>query len=186
MTEKEKVAAGQLYNPNHDPELLKEMAAAHTLCQQYNAIPFDHEAERDKALRQIVTDMGKNATIMSPFFCDYGRNIHIGDNFFANTNFTVLDGASVEIGRNVFIAPNVGLYTAGHPLDPVQRAEGIEYARPIRIGDDVWIGAGVSVLPGVTIGSRTVIGAGSVVTHDIPSDVVAAGNPCKVIKRIKE
>lgn len=184
MTEKEKAAAGLPYNPNHDPELLQEMAEAHARCQQYNALPYTDGDGRDKTIREIISDMGANATIMSPFFCDYGRNIHIGDNFFANTNFTVLDGADVTIGNNVFIAPNVGLYTASHPLDPTQRAEGIEYARPIRIGDDVWIGGGASILPGVTIGSRTVIGAGSVVTHDIPSGVVAAGNPCRVIKDI--
>ena len=128
--------------------------------------------------------MGRNACIRSPFYCDYGYNIHIGDNFFANYNFTVLDGAEVRIGNNVFIAPNVGLYTAGHPLEAAPRNAGIEYARPITIGDDVWIGAGVSVCPGVTIGRGAVIAAGAVVARDVPPYTLTGGAPAKIIRML--
>ncbi len=184
MTEKEKAALGLEYNPNKDEELLSLMRRAHTLVQQYNSIPFEDGASRAEALKAII-DIGEGGTIISPFFCDYGYNIHIGRNFFANTNFTVLDGAGVEIGDNVFIGPNVGFYTAEHPLDPAKRAEGIELARPIRIGDNVWIGGHVCVLSGVTIGARSIIGAGSTVTRDIPEDCIAVGNPCRILRSLK-
>lgn len=122
--------------------------------------------------------------IEGPVHCDYGFNIEIGDNFYANVNLVILDGAKVTIGDNVFIAPNTGIYTAGHPLEKDLRNQGLEYAKPVHIGNNVWIGAGVSIMPGVTIGDDTVIGAGSVVTRSIPSGVVAVGNPCKVLKKI--
>lgn len=123
---------------------------------------------------------------MQPFHCDYGYNIEIGENFFANYNCVILDGAKVTFGDNVFIAPNCSFYTAGHPIDVLQRNQGLEYALPIKIGNNVWIGGNVTVLPGVTIGDNTVIGAGSLVNKDIPSNVVAAGNPCRVIREITE
>lgn len=123
--------------------------------------------------------------IEQPFLCDYGYNIHIGDNFYANHNLVILDGATVKFGDNVFVAPNCGFYTAGHPIDAAERNKGLEYARPITVGNDVWIGGNVCVLPGVTIGDDCVIGAGSVVVKDIPPHSVAVGNPCKVIKKIK-
>lgn len=122
--------------------------------------------------------------IMAPFWCDYGYNIEIGENFFANHNTVILDGGGVTFGDNVFIAPNCGFYTAGHPIGFERRNQGLEYAYPITVGDNVWIGAGVQVLPGVTIGSDVVIGAGSVVTRDIPSHSVAMGNPCRVLRKI--
>ena len=128
----------------------------------------------------------ENTVILSPFQCDYGYNIEIGDNFFANVNLVILDGAKVRIGNNAFIAPNVGIYTAGHPFDVKQRNEGLEYAFPVTIGDNVWIGAQACILPGVTIGDNTVIAGGSVVTKDIPANVIAAGNPCRVIREITE
>ena len=184
MTEKEKCQRGELYNPNYDEELQAEMLTAADKCYEYNNIrPSDTEAKQ-KALAGILGKMGENCCIRSPFFCDYGYNIEVGDNFFANYNFVVLDGAKVIIGNNVFIAPNVGLHNAGHPLDAETRNQGIEYARPIRIEDDVWIGAGVQICPGVTIGRGAVIAAGSIVTRDIPPRVVAGGVPAKVIKPI--
>ena len=182
-TEKEKAAAGLLYNANYDSTLQREMYE--TCCRLYtfNQLPPWESEKREQALRELV-HAGANATVLSPFHCDYGYNIEIGDNFFANVNLVILDGAKVKIGNNVFIAPNVGIYTAGHPFDVAQRNSGLEYAYPITIGNNVWIGAGVSILPGVTIGDNTVVGAGSVVNRSLPSGVLAVGNPCRVIRRL--
>ncbi len=185
MTEKEKCRKGLPYNPNYDTELLGEMSAAADVCFRYNHIHPSQTDERDKILTSLLGSRGSNICIRSPFFCDYGYNIHVGDNFFANYNFVVLDGAEVRIGNNVFIAPNVGLYTAGHPLDASVRNTGIEYAKPIVIEDDVWIGAGVSVCPGVTIGRGAVIAAGSTVTKDVAPYSLVGGVPAKFIKSIK-
>jgi len=185
MTEKEKCRKGLPYNPNYDTELLGEMSAAADVCFRYNHILPSQTDERDKILTSLLGSRGSNICIRSPFFCDYGYNIHVGDNFFANYNFVVLDGAEVRIGNNVFIAPNVGLYTAGHPLDASVRNTGIEYAKPIVIEDDVWIGAGVSVCPGVTIGRGAVIAAGSTVTKDVAPYSLVGGVPAKFIKSIK-
>lgn len=137
-------------------------------------------------IRGILGKAGKNVTILPPFHCDYGSNIEVGDNFYANYNLTVLDVAKVTIGDNVFIAPNVAIYTAGHPIHPKARNSMYEYGISITIGNDCWIGGNVVICPGVNIGSGTVIGAGSVVTHDIPANVVAAGNPCRVIREITD
>ena len=135
-------------------------------------------------MRQLLGNTGERFKILSPFMCDYGFNITIGENFFANAGLVILDEAPVTFGDNVFIAPNCGFYTAGHPLDVTTRNAGKQYSLPIVVGDNVWIGGGVSVLPGVTIGDGVVIGAGSVVTHDIPSGFLAVGNPCRPIRRI--
>ncbi|MGL4790420.1 MAG: sugar O-acetyltransferase, partial [Anaerotignaceae bacterium] len=135
-------------------------------------------------IKKLFNKTGENFTICAPFFADYGYNIEIGENFFANHNVVILDCAKVTFGNNVFVAPNCGFYTAGHPLDATQRNEGLEYAYPITVGNDVWIGGNVVVLPGVTIGDNCVIGAGSVVKNNIPSGVVAVGNPCKVVKKL--
>lgn len=142
--------------------------------------------KKNTVIEVFLGKTGENLIIEPPFACDYGYNIEIGENFYANVNLVILDGAKVSIGANAFIAPNVGIYTAGHPLDAEQRNRGLEYARPVTIGNNVWIGAGVCILPGVTIGDNTVIGAGSVVTKDIPSNVLAVGNPCRVIKEIEQ
>ena len=186
MTEKEKCHNGLPYNPNYDQELQEEMLKAADLCFEYNnIIPSDTKA-KDEMLTRILGKRGKNSCIRSPFFCDYGYNIEVGDNFFANYNFVVLDGAKVTIGNNVFIAPNVGLHTAGHPLDSNTRNQGIEYAKPITIEDDVWIGAGVQMCPGVRIGRGAVVAAGSIVTKDVPPFTLVGGVPAKVIKDISE
>ena len=135
-------------------------------------------------MHDILGKIEGDIAIEQPFNCDYGYNISTGKNFFANFNLVILDEAPVTFGDNVFIAPNCAFYTAGHPLDPVERNKGLEYARPITVGHNVWIGGNVCVLPGVSIGDNCVIGAGSVVVRDIPANSVAVGNPCKVIKRL--
>lgn len=185
-TEKEKAAEGLLYNANYDETLQAEMKVTRGKIFEYNNLSPLQDREREAILSSLLGKMGKNVTVISPFYCDYGYNIEVGDNFFANTNFVVLDGAKVTIGNNVFIAPNVGIYTAGHPLDVEQRNEGLEYAFPITIGDNVWIGGHVCIMPGVTIGNGAVIGAGSVVTKDIPANVLAVGNLCRVLREITE
>lgn len=184
-TEKQKAAEGLLYDANNDPELQQEMMNTRCLLHEYNLLPPDHTTEREQLIHRIV-NMDKGGCIISPFYCDYGYHIHIGKNFFANTNLVILDGADVSIGDNVFIAPNVGIYTAGHPLDIDRRNAGLEYAYPIRIGNNVWIGGNVVILPGVTIGDGAVIGAGSVVTRDIPPHTLAVGNPCRPLRKIEE
>ncbi len=183
MTEKEKRDAGLIYDANYDEYLLGEMTQVQNLCFKYNSTaPGD--PDRDRLIRNILGKAGENITIRSPFYCDYGYNIEVGDNFFANFNTIILDGARVTFGDNVFIAPNCGFYTAGHPIDFPRRNAGLEYAWPIKVGDNVWFGAGVSVMPGVTIGSNVVIGAGSIVTKDVPDNVIAVGNPCRVLREI--
>ena len=141
-------------------------------------------AARTELIRRLFGRTGKNFQIEQPFYCDYGYNIEIGENFYANVNCVILDGAAVRFGDNVFIAPDCGFYTAGHPFDVEQRNKGLEYAHPITVGNNVWIGAKVCVLPGVTIGDNCVIGAGSIVTRDIPAGSLAVGNPCRVIRQI--
>lgn len=185
MTEKEKAAKGLLYDANNDPDLLGNMEKASVLLYKYNSLHPMKKDEQKKLLNRLLKNVGENSVIRPPFFCDYGYNIEIGDNFFANVNLVILDGAQVCIGNNVFIAPNVGIYTAGHPLDAKQRNRGLEYAYPITIGNNVWIGASVTILPSVTIGDNSVIGAGSVVNKDIPANVVAVGNPCRIIRQIE-
>lgn len=186
MTEKEKMLKGMLYDANYDPQLIEERLECKELCRDYNELRPKDIAGRNALLRKILGAAGDGLLVEQPFYCDYGYNIRVGKNFFANFNLVILDEAPVTFGDNVFVAPNCGFYTAGHPVDAPERNIGLEYARPITVGDDVWIGAGVSVLPGVTIGSNCVIGAGSVVTRDIPSNSIAVGNPCRVIKTIAD
>lgn len=185
-TEKMKAHAGKLYDANYDPELLAERAACAELLYDYHQLRPSQEAERRSLLRRLFGRVGENATVVPPFHCDYGYNIEVGENFFLNAGCVILDGAKVSFGDNVFVAPHCGFYTAGHPLDVARRNQGLEYARPITIGDNVWIGAEVCVLPGVSIGEGSVIGAGSVVTKDIPAHVLAFGNPCRVIRQLTE
>ena len=184
MTEKEKMLNGMIYDANYDAQLIAERMECKEMCRDYNDIrPKDME-RRNALLRKMLGSVKGELLIEQPFHCDYGYNIHVGENFYANFNLVILDGAKVTFGDNVFVAPNCGFYTAGHPLDAEERNKGLEYARQIKVGDNVWIGAGVSVLPGVTIGDNCVIGAGSVVNRDIPDNTVAAGNPCRVIKTL--
>ena len=184
MTEKEKMLKGMIYDANNAPELIAERADCKELCHDYNHLrPKDIEGRR-RIIMELLGSVKGNFLIEQPFLCDYGYNIHIGDNFYANHNLVILDEAPVIFGDNVFIAPNCGFYTAGHPIDAAERNRGLEYARPITVGNDVWIGPDVCVLPGVTIGDDCVIGAGSVVVKDIPPHSVAVGNPCKVIRKI--
>ena len=186
MTEKEKRDLGFLYNPNYDEELQAEVLACNDLCHEFNAIkPSDRDSQRS-LLKKILGKVGTFPTANTPFWVDYGYNTEVGDYFFANHNCQILDGAKVKFGDYVFIAPNCTFTTAEHALDTEQRNEGLEVALPITVGDNVWFGAGVTVLGGVTIGSDTVIGAGSVVTRDIPSGVIAVGVPCRVLRKITD
>lgn len=185
MNAKEKMLAGLLYNPNFE-ELNQERSRSKELCFAYNALPADSLEKRREILTKLLGKTGKSFEIQPSFWCDYGYNIELGENFFSNHNLVILDCARVTFGDNCLVAPNCGFYTAGHPLDAEQRNSGLEFALPITVGNNVWIGGNVVVLPGVTIGDNTVIGAGSVVTKDLPSGVIAAGNPCKVIRTVPE
>jgi acetyltransferase-like isoleucine patch superfamily enzyme len=184
FTEREKMLAGLLYDANYNPELLEERNVAKDLCFEFNHTKPSDTATQTALIQKLIGKVGDNVTILAPFWCDYGSNIEIGDNFFANHNCVILDGAMVTFGDNVFIAPDGGFYTAGHPLDAERRNQGLEYAKPITVGDNVWIGGGVKVMPGVTIGDNAVIGGGSVVTKDIPANVIAVGNPCRILREI--
>ena len=186
MTEKEKMKNKMLYNANYDEELLKERLKAKDLCYEYNNLKPSDIKKQNEIIKKLFGKVDENFCIVAPFWCDYGYNIEVGKNFFANHNMVILDGAKVKFGNNVFIAPNCGFYTAGHPIDFERRNIGLEYAYPITIGNNVWIGAGVQVMPNVVIGDNVVIGAGSVVVKNIPSNSVAVGNPCKVIRAITE
>lgn len=186
MTEKKKAKAGLLYNNNYDKELIEERLNCQAACQEYNQLPVRDIEGRKAQIKKIIDQIGDDFCIEQPFRCDYGYNIQIGNGFYSNYNLVILDEAKVIIGNNVFVAPDCGIYTAGHPVNVRQRNEGLEYAKSVVIGDNVWIGGGVKIMPGVSIGDNTVIGAGSVVTKNIPSGVIAVGNPCKVMKEISE
>ena len=185
MTEKEKMLAGLPYSAV-DAQLLKELNECKDIIHQYNELLPSKRAERTAMLKALLGSVGDdNILINQPFYCDYGKHISVGKRFFANFNFTVLDEALVTIGDDCFIGPNVGIYTACHSTDPVERNTRREWALPVTIGNNVWIGGSVTILAGVTIGDNVTIGAGSVVTRDIPSDVVAIGNPCRPIKSVQ-
>ncbi len=173
--------SGELYNAL-DPELSNERVQTRLLLKKLNDSREDQVELRSEILRELMPNAGKDLWLQPPFYCDYGTNIKTGEKVFFNFNCVVLDVTHVTIGSRTLFGPNVQIYTATHPLDHNERATGLEYAKAIKIGDDVWIGGSVVICPGVSIGDRTVIGAGSVVTKDIPSDVFAAGNPCKVIR----
>lgn len=179
----QKMVSGEEYQAD-DPEIIRVLNLTKDAIRAYNQIQPTRLEEREKAIRKIIGKCGVKPFFNQPFLCDYGVNIRVGDRFFANFNFTVLDEAYVTIGDDVFIGPNVNLYTACHSTDPVERNTRREWAEPITIGNNVWIGGSVTVLPGVTIGDNCTIGAGSVVTKDIPANSIAVGNPCRVIKKV--
>jgi acetyltransferase-like isoleucine patch superfamily enzyme len=168
-----------------DESVIAEMKKCRKLLHKLNNTEFDNLEEISKIAASLL-GKSENAFINPPFFCDYGSHIEVGKNFFANYNCTILDVAKVKIGDNCFLAPNVAIYTAGHPIYPTTRNSGYEYGKEITIGDNVWIGGSTVICPGVHIGSNVVIGAGSVVTKDIPDWCIAAGNPCRVIRPITE
>lgn len=170
------------YNPLFEKEIEKGMEK----CHQYNQLSPNDKAAQQEILSDLIGKMGKNVVITPPFWCDYGYNITLGDHFYSNHNMVITDGAKVTFGDNVFVAPNCCFTTAEHAIDPEQRKAGIEIAKPITIGNNVWIGAGSTILAGVTIGDNTVIGAGSVVKKSIPANVIAVGVPCKVLREITE
>lgn len=182
MSEEEKMLSGELYNSN-DEQLIKKLINAKKLCNKYNNLDIEDEQKAKEIIQKLFSKTGNQFTIMPNFYCDYGFNIEIGENFYSNHNLVILDANKVSFGDNVKIGPNCGFYTSGHPMDKENRKK-VEFAKPIKIGNDVWIGGNVCVMPGVTIGDDTVIGAGSVVTKDIPANVVAVGNPCKIIKKL--
>lgn len=184
-TEKEKMLAGELYDPL-DKQLSDERLRTRLLIKELNDSREDETEERVRILKELIPNAGDGLWLQPPFYCDYGSNMVVGERVFFNFNCVVLDVMQVTIGSRTMFGPNVQLYTATHPLNHIERSSGVEYAKPIAIGEDVWMGGSVVVCPGVTIGDRSVIGAGSVVTKDIPSDVFAAGNPCRVIRSLAQ
>ena len=185
MTEKEKMLSGELYNPS-DPELKEEAKRSRRLVTIYNNTAPEQKEYRNEILKELLGSTGNKITIEPPFHCDYGSNIYIGERFYANFDCIILDVAEVYIGKNCLFGPRVCVYTPGHSIDAEERNSGIEFGKAVTIGDNVWIGGSAVINPGVTIGNNVVIGSGSVVTHDIPDNVVAAGNPCRVIRPITD
>lgn len=179
------IEAGHVYN-DLTPELIAARQAAVILSDEYNGSFGRPPVEREAILRRLLGSIGSGVHFEPTFRCEFGRNIHIGANFYANFDCVMLDGGGIHIGDNVLLAPRVGIYTTNHALDPVERAAGACVAKPVRIGDRVWVGAGVHINPGVSIGEGSVIGSGSVVTSDVPAGVIAAGVPCRVIRAITE
>ena len=186
MTEKEKMLNQLMYDTSIGDELAQERNHCKDFCYEYNNLRPSQRTEQNELMRKILGKTKEGFFITAPFWCDYGYNIEIGDRFYSNHNLVILDTAKVTFGDYVYIGPNCGFYAAGHPIDAERRNKGLAYAYEITVGDNVWFGGGVQVMPGVTIGSNVVIGAGSVVTKDIPDNVVAAGNPCRVLRPITE
>ncbi len=185
MTEREKMLAGELYYDG-DKEILEGLARAKELCEEYNRTPRTATETRRAIIKKLLGKTGENFNIESNVWFDYGCNTEIGENFYCNHDCVFLDCAKITFGDNVFIAPQCGFYTAGHPLEAKLRAKGYEFAKPITVGSNVWFGGGVKVMPGVTIGDGAVIGGGSVVASNIPPNCVAVGNPARVVKKIEQ
>ena len=186
MTEREKIHSGKIYWPN-DPTIMEEQLGYLDLMDEYNRTPRRLQAERYEMLKRLFGSVGENCYIESPYFANWGgHHVHLGSNIYANAGLKLVDDTHIYIGDCTMLGPNVTIATAGHPIDPTLRARGLQYNLPVGIGKNCWLGAGVIVMPGITIGDNTVIGAGSVVTKDIPSGVVAVGNPCKVLREVGE
>ena len=183
-TEKEKMLNGELYN-SQDQTLVKERENARRLTRLYNGTVETEYKERTRLLKELFGSMGENIYIEPNFRCDYGYNIHIGENFYANFDCVILDVCKVKIGDNCLIAPGVHIYTATHPINPYERITGAEYGKAVEIKNNVWIGGGAIINPGITIGNNVVIASGSVITKDVPDNVVVGGNPAKIIKQIE-
>ncbi|MDE5843470.1 MAG: sugar O-acetyltransferase [Muribaculaceae bacterium] len=175
--------SGDIYDASH-PDLISRLENTREKLWEFNNLRPSNKKEMQHLLSDILGSHGSQFHFNQPFRCDYGCNIFLGENFFANFNLTILDEAEVRIGDNCFIGPNVSIYTACHPLDAENRNKALEWAEPVNIGDNVWIGGSATILPGVTIGDNVVVGAGAVVTKDIPSNVVIGGNPARIIKRL--
>lgn len=184
-SEKEKMLSEELYDAS-DPELSADRKRARVLFKKFNDSSEEEKLERKQVLKELIPSSGAKLWIEPPFYCDYGKNITVGDHVYFNFNCVVLDVAKVTIGNRTLFGPNVQIYTATHPIKAELRASGLESGKAITIGDDVWIGGSTVICPGVTIGDRSVVGAGSVVTKNIPADVFAGGNPCKVIRLLNE
>jgi maltose O-acetyltransferase len=183
MTEKERMLSGKLYMAT-DADLEKDRATGRKLTRLFNQTT--ESGYGIELLKELFEETGEKLYIEPPFHCDYGRNIVIGENFYANYDCIIIDVGKVKIGNNVFFGPRVGIYTAGHPIDATVRNTLLEFGKPVTIGNDVWVGGNVVINPGTTIGDNVVIGSGSVVTKDIPANAIAAGNPCKVLREINE
>jgi len=184
-SEKEKMLAGELYDAR-DKQLTDERVKARLLLKKLNESREDQQEIRERILKQLLPNAGSGLWLQPPFYCDYGANIILGEKVFFNFNCVILDVAQVAIGSRTLFGPNVQIYTATHPVNYLERSSGLEYGKPIVIGEDVWIGGSAIICPGVTIGNRSIIGAGSVVIKDIPDDVIAVGNPCVVVKVLTE
>lgn len=184
LQELEKMMSGEPYDASDNTELLDILQETQEMCRNYNNLRPSQQEEKDALIKRILGRTGEQLKVLQPFFCDYGFNIEVGENFFANTNMVILDEAKVTFGDHVFIGPNCSFYTPCHPIDAESRNAGKQWSLPVNVGNNVWFGGNVTVCPGVSIGDNAVIGAGSVVTHDIPANVVAAGNPCEIIKSI--
>jgi len=183
MTERERMFAGKIYSPS---KVKSQWLVTRKAIKKFNDSEFWKDDSAFEELKGIFAYVGENVILTPPFYCDHGDKIRFGNHFYANTGLTILDENYVTFGDNVYLAPHVNIYTAGHPIDEEVRNTDVEYAKPVKIGNDVWIGGNVTINPGVTIGNNVVIGSGSVVVKDIPDNVVAAGNPCKVIREITD
>lgn len=185
MSEKENMLAGKLYDPSDD-ELVNLRLKARRLTEQLNTTSMQFSDERRALLKQLFATMGEGIYIESSFNCDYGCNIHVGDNFYANFGCVILDAAKVQFGHNCLLAPQVGIYTATHPIDPITRKSGLEFAKPVTIGDNCWIGGHAVINPGVTLGDNVVVASGAVVTKSFGSNLVIGGNPARILKEIAQ
>ena len=186
MTEREKIHSGDIYQPG-DPAIMAEQMVYADLLMEYNTVPHSQMERREALLKRMFAEIGEECYVEAPFYANWGgHHVHFGKNVYANYGLTLVDDTHIYVGDCTMFGPHVTIATAGHPIDPELRAKGLQFNMPVRIGRNCWLGAGVIVMPGVTIGDNVVIGAGSIVTKDIPSGVVAVGNPCRVLRQMGE